>query len=105
VYGLAVHKPAIINPCVEILPGESAAVRKRISEAQTSVLDQDEEKRLKQLDAADEQEEAVIDVSAVQAALEKLKNHPEPEARFMRMGSGYAPAYNVQTAVDTRLHS
>jgi len=32
--------------------------------------------------------------------LEKLKRHPEPEARFMRMGSGHAPAYNVQTAVD-----
>src|SRR5438552_10744672 len=33
-------------------------------------------------------------------ALEKLQNDPEPEARFMRMGSGHAPAYNVQTAVD-----
>ena len=30
-------------------------------------------------------------------ALEKLQNDPEPEARFMRMGSGHAPAYNVQT--------
>src|SRR6202041_1337199 len=56
---------------------------------------------LEQLDAADEQEEVVIDASAVQAALEKLKNHPEPEARFMRMGMGHAPAYNVQTAVDS----
>src|SRR5438105_12687543 len=67
-----------------------------------SVRERDELKRyLEQLDAADEQEEVVIDASAVQAALEKLKNHPEPEARFMRMGSGYAPAYNVQTAVDS----
>ena len=31
-----------------------------------------------------QQEEVVIDPSAVQAALEKLKNDPEPEARFMR---------------------
>ncbi len=52
---------------------------------------------LEQLDAADEQDEVVIDPSAVQAALEKLKNDPEPEARFMR---GQGPAYNVQTAVD-----
>jgi transposase len=56
---------------------------------------------LEQLDMADEQEETVIDASAVQAALEKLKNDPEPEAKFMRMGrNGFAPAYNVQTAVD-----
>jgi hypothetical protein len=47
---------------------------------------------LEQLDAADEQDEVVIDPSAVQAALEKLRNDPEPEARFMRMGSGHAPA-------------
>jgi transposase len=66
-----------------------------------SVRERDELKRyLEQLDAADEQEEVVIDASAVQAALEKLKSHPEPEARFMRMRGGYAPAYNVQTAVD-----
>jgi hypothetical protein len=55
---------------------------------------------LEQLDAADEQDEVVIDPSAVQAALEKLRNDPEPEARFMRMGRGHAPAYNVQTVVD-----
>src|SRR5205807_8359031 len=67
-----------------------------------SVREREAMKRyLEQLDAADEQEEVVIDASAVQAALEKLKNHPEPEARFMRMRSGHAPAYNVQTAVDS----
>jgi transposase len=55
---------------------------------------------LEQLDAADEQDEVVIDPGAVAAALEKLKSHLEPEARLMRMGSGFAPAYNVQTAVD-----
>lgn len=51
-------------------------------------------------EAGDEQEEPVIDSDAVSAALEKLKSHPEPEARFMRTGHGHAPAYNVQTAVD-----
>src|SRR6184192_1777055 len=66
-----------------------------------SVREREAMKRyLEQLDAADEQDEVVIDPSAVQAALEKLQNDPEPEARFMRMGSGHAPAYNVQTAVD-----
>ncbi|PYJ48652.1 MAG: IS5/IS1182 family transposase, partial [Verrucomicrobia bacterium] len=55
---------------------------------------------LDQLERADEQDEVVIEPSAVAAALEKLKSHPEPEARFMRMSSGHAPAYNVQTAVD-----
>jgi len=90
---------------VGLVRGETVAVDgskfQAVSSAH-SVRERDELKRyLKQLDAADEQEEAVIDVSAVQAALEKLKNHPEPEARFMRMGSGYAPAYNVQTAVDS----
>lgn len=56
---------------------------------------------LEQLDEADAEDEIVIDSSAVQAALEKLKRDPEPEAKFMRMAPGFAPAYNVQTAVDT----
>ncbi|MGB9204902.1 MAG: IS1182 family transposase [Terriglobales bacterium] len=56
---------------------------------------------LDQLESVDEQEEIVIDPSAVAAALEKLKNDAEPEARFMRMAQDeFAPAYNVQTAVD-----
>jgi hypothetical protein len=42
----------------------------------------------------------VIDPRAVAAALEKLKSDPEPETRFMQIGRGKAPAYNVQTAVD-----
>jgi len=49
----------------------------------------------------DEEQQAAIDPAAVQAALEKLKRHPEPEADLMKMGSAIAPAYNVQTAVDT----
>ena len=56
---------------------------------------------LDQLESADEQEEMVIDPSAVAVALEKLKNDAEPEARFLRMAHDeFAPAYNVQTAVD-----
>lgn len=58
------------------------------------------EKYLNSMEKADADEQATIDPSAVQAALEKLKHHPEPEARFMRTGEGTAPAYNVQTAVD-----
>lgn len=55
---------------------------------------------LDRLEQADGEEEVTIDSSAVAAALEKLKAHPEPEARFMRIGGEVAPAYNVQTAVD-----
>lgn len=57
-------------------------------------------KYLDAIEAGDEQEEVVIDSSAVSAALQKLQSHPEPEARFMRVVHGHAPAYNVQTAVD-----
>lgn len=55
---------------------------------------------LEQLEKADAEDEVIIDPSAVAAALARLNNDPEPEARFMRMNSGHAPAYNVQTAVD-----
>jgi len=66
-----------------------------------SVRDREAVKRyLEAVEAADEQDEVVIDPVAVAAALEKLQNHPEPEARFMRSGSSKIPAYNVQTAVD-----
>ncbi len=58
------------------------------------------ERYLDSCEQADEETQAVIDPSAVQAALDKLKQHPEPEARPMRMAGGFAPAYNVQTAVD-----
>jgi transposase len=55
---------------------------------------------LEQVDAADEQEQVVIDPTGVAAALEQLKRDAEPEAGFMRTTNGIAPAYNVQTAVD-----
>jgi transposase len=58
------------------------------------------ERYLQEMEAADAQDDVVIDHSAMQAALQKLCNDPEPEARFMRTTEGKRPAYNVQTAVD-----
>lgn len=90
---------------VGLVRGETVAVdgsKFRAVSSAKSIRERDAVKRyLEQLDAADEQDEVVIDSSAVQAALEKLKSDPEPEARLMRMANGFAPAYNVQTAVDT----
>ena len=58
------------------------------------------ERYLEQLEQCDEQDEVVIDPSAVADALEKLREHPEPEVGFMRTTQGFIPAYNVQAAVD-----
>lgn len=58
------------------------------------------ESYLERMEQADAEEAVEIDSAAVAAALEKLKLHPEPEARFMRTAAGKVPAYNVQTAVD-----
>lgn len=58
------------------------------------------ERYLEQMEQADGEEEVEVDSEAVAAALEKLRQHPEPEARFMRTTNGKVPAYNVQTAVD-----
>ena len=90
---------------VGLVKGETIAVdgsKFRSVSSAKSIRERDAVKRyLEQLDKADEQEELVIDPSAVQAALEKLKNDPEPEAKMMRLANGFAPAYNVQTAVDS----
>ena len=107
------HSPALTETGAELVRlarsvglvrGETVAVDGSKFQAVSSakgVRERDAIKRyLEELDAADEEDEVVIDPSAVQAALEKLKRHAEPEARFMRMGNGHAPAYNVQTAVD-----
>jgi len=57
---------------------------------------------LERMEATDQQEEVVIDETAVAAALKKLREDPEPEARFMHGPHGSsAPAYNVQIAVDS----
>ena len=55
---------------------------------------------LDKIEKADEEQRTSIDPSAVQAALEKLKQHPEPEANFMLLRQVALPAYNLQTAVD-----
>jgi transposase len=90
---------------VGLVKGETVAVdgsKFRTVSSAKSVRERDAVKLyLEQLDKADEQDEMVIDPSAVQAALEKLKKDPEPEAKFMRTTGGFAPAYNVQTAVDS----
>ncbi len=90
---------------VGLVRGELVAVDgskfRTVSSAQR-VRERDAIKRyLEQLDAADEQDEWVIDPSAVAAALEKLTQDAEPEARFMRTNDGNRPAYNVQIAVDS----
>src|SRR5690242_10927097 len=58
------------------------------------------ERYLERMEQADAEDEIEIDSEAVAAALEKLRQHREPEARFLRTRSGKVPAYNVQTAVD-----
>ena len=58
------------------------------------------ERYLEQLEQTDQQDEVVIDPGAVASALEKLRQHPEPEASFMHSPHGLIPAYNVQAAVD-----
>jgi transposase len=58
------------------------------------------ERYLERMEQADAEDEVEIDSEAVAAALKKLREHTEPEARFMRTTSGKVPAYNVQTAVD-----
>jgi transposase len=90
---------------VGLVRGEWVAIdgsKFRAASSARSVREREAVKRyLDELERADEQDEVVLDPSAGAAALEKLKSHPEPEARFMRMAEGHAPAYNVQTAVDT----
>jgi transposase len=58
------------------------------------------QRHLDSIEKADEEQQATIDPSAVQTALEKLKQHPEPEVGFMLVRQTALPAYNVQTAVD-----
>ena len=53
------------------------------------------------LEKADEEPQTHIDQSAVQTALEKLKQNPVPEAGFMLVRQQALPSYNVQAAVDT----
>ena len=108
------HSPAVTEAGAELVrfarsvglvKGETVAVEgskfHTVSSAKSIREREAVQRYLEQLDEADAQDEMVIDSSAVQAALEKLKKDPEPEAKFMRMAPGFAPAYNVQTAGDT----
>jgi len=87
-----------------LVKGEWVAIdgsKFRAVSSASRVRERDAMKRyLEQLDAADEQEEVVIDHDAAKAALEKLRRDPEPDATFMRGREGKLPAYNVQIAVD-----
>jgi transposase len=56
---------------------------------------------LDSLEKGDTELEIQVDQSAVQAALKRLQQNPEPEAGFMLVRQQALPAYNVQTAVDT----
>lgn len=56
---------------------------------------------LDSMEKADQEATLAIDPSAVEAALKKLSDHPEPEVGFMLMRQNTLPAYNVQSAVDT----
>jgi transposase len=55
---------------------------------------------LDSMEKLDKEESPEFDNAGVQAALEKLKHHPEPEVGFMVMGRHTQPAYNLQSAVD-----
>jgi transposase len=52
------------------------------------------------MEKADATQPASIDPSAVQVAMEKLRQHAEPEVGLMRVARTTVPGYNVQTAVD-----
>ena len=56
---------------------------------------------LDSIEKADQEQQTNFDPSAIQAALEKLRQHPEPDAGYMLVRQTALPAYNVQTAVDT----
>lgn len=56
---------------------------------------------LQELEYNDAAEQPEIHQAAVVEALERLRQHPEPEAGVMRTRQGFQPAYNIQTAVET----
>jgi transposase len=55
---------------------------------------------LDSMEKVDLEQQPEFNASEVQAALERLKRHPEPEAGFMVMGRSTQPAYNMQSPVD-----
>src|ERR1700689_4848878 len=108
------NSAAITEACAELVSlaravglvrGEWVAIDGSKFQAASSaaqVAEREAAKRyLQRLEAADQQEEMVIDESAVAEALKKLQQDGEPEARFMRGRQGKQPGYNVQIAVDS----
>src|SRR5471032_2880735 len=77
---------------VGLVRGEWVAIdgsKFRAVSSSQSVHDRKElEGYLERMEQAEAEEEVEIDPTAVAAALEKLKQHPEPEARFMRTTEG-----------------
>lgn len=55
---------------------------------------------LDSMEKVDLERQPEFNANEVQAALDRLKRHPEPEAGFMVMGRITQPAYNMQSAVD-----
>lgn len=107
------HRPAVTQAGAELVKfarsvglirGEWIAIDGSKFRAVSSVSSVHEriavERYLESLEAADQQEEPIVDNGAVAAALETLRRHAEPEVGFMKTGQGMLPAYNVQTAVD-----
>ena len=107
------HREAVQEASVELvrLAREAGLVRgewvaidgskfRAVSSAQRLKEREAVQRYLEEMDAADAQDEVVIDHSRMQAALEKLQRDPEPEAQFMRTSEGKRPAYNVQAAVE-----
>lgn len=107
------HREAVVDAGAELIrfarsvglvQGEWVAVDGSKFRAASSVYSVMErkylERYLEHIDSADSEPAAVIDTSAVAAALQQLRKHPEPEVQFLRMAEGGVPAYNVQTAVD-----
>jgi transposase len=108
-----IHREAVTETGAELIrfarsmglvKGEWVAIDgskfRAVSSSQSVHERQELERYLGRMEQADAEEEVEIDSAAVAAALEKLKLHAEPEARFMRTPAGKVPAYNVQTAVD-----
>ncbi len=89
---------------VGLIRGEWIAVDGSKFRAVSSIHSVCERERVRRyldgMEAADKEQGESIDTAAVAAALDKLRNHPEPEACLMNTRAGTAAAYNVQTAVD-----
>jgi len=57
---------------------------------------------LDSMEQSEAEQQESIDSSAVVTALQKLNQHPEPDAGFMLMRSSTAPAFNMQSAADSK---